>query len=99
MRGADIIIFVADSQRERMGANERALKFLAADLQRIRTTPQTKPVILVSNKVDLQRNDLSRSLADALLPWIPAHFVETSATTGEGLDELIAALTAALGAT
>ncbi|MCK4473316.1 MAG: gliding-motility protein MglA [Anaerolineae bacterium] len=53
LQGADGVVFVADSQRERLGANAKAMRDMEENLRALGFDPQTMPLVLQCNKHDL----------------------------------------------
>ena len=53
LQGADGVVFVADSQRERLGANAKAMRDMEENLRALGFDPQTMPLVLQCNKCDL----------------------------------------------
>jgi hypothetical protein len=53
LQGADGVVFVADSQRERLDANVEAVRDLAQNLRVLGFDPRSMPLILQCNKRDL----------------------------------------------
>jgi len=86
LRGADGIVFVADSSAGRMNANADALKATFVALQQNGTQLSDVPVVFQCNKRDLPgaypTSELDRVL-NVLEPRAP--IVESCAETGEGL--------------
>lgn len=92
LTGADGVVFVADSQRERQDANLESLQNLAANLAEQDRSLETVPHVLQYNKRDLT-NVLDLSELDAALNQHGAPSFESSAARGQGvlepLDELV----------
>jgi signal recognition particle receptor subunit beta len=91
LRGADAVVFVADSDTDRRAATRAALDALERDLAALAGDGgPTPPVILLYNKRDLpsaaSREELDRSLNAGNRPAF-----EASATRGEGLIEPLVA--------
>jgi mutual gliding-motility protein MglA len=88
LRGVDGIIFVADSQVERMEANVESLQSLQKNLQDQGYDPQRVPTVMQWNKRDLANvapvSDLSQKLNPRRLPEF-----EASAFQGEGVFETL----------
>jgi len=53
LQGADGVVFVADSQRERLEANVEAVRDMRENLRALGFDPQTMPLVLQCNKQDL----------------------------------------------
>jgi signal recognition particle receptor subunit beta len=91
LRGADVVVFVADSDPDRMEANRAALAALVEDVAAADRGERAAPaILLLYNKRDLPRAT-SREELDRQLnaPGRPAF--EASALRGEGLLEPLAA--------
>ena len=88
LRGVDGIIFVADSQVERMEANVESLQSLQKNLQDQGYDPARVPTVMQWNKRDLANvapvSDLSQKLNPRRLPEF-----EASAFQGEGVFETL----------
>lgn len=54
LRGADGVVFVADSQRRRLRENVQAVRDMRRDLQELGTDPDQIPLVLQCNKRDLE---------------------------------------------
>jgi signal recognition particle receptor subunit beta len=92
LTGADGVVFVADSQRERQDANLESLQNLSANLTEQERSLVTVPHVLQYNKRDLA-NVLPVSDLNAALNPHSAPSFESSASRGQGvlepLDELV----------
>jgi signal recognition particle receptor subunit beta len=92
LTGADGVVFVADSQRERQDANLESLQNLAANLSEQERSLAGVPHVLQYNKRDLS-NVISIADLNAALNPHEAPFFESSAARGQGvlepLDELV----------
>jgi len=53
LQGVDGVVFVADSQRERLKANAEAVRDMAKNLRGLGFDPRTMPLVLQCNKRDL----------------------------------------------
>jgi signal recognition particle receptor subunit beta len=88
LRGVDGIIFVADSQVERMEANVESWQSLQKNLQDQGYDPLKVPMVMQWNKRDLPNvapvNDLSQKLNPRKIPEF-----EASAFQGEGVFETL----------
>jgi signal recognition particle receptor subunit beta len=88
LRGVDGIIFVADSQVERMEANVESWQSLKKNLQDQGYDPLKVPMVMQWNKRDLPNvapvNDLSQKLNPRKIPEF-----EASAFQGEGVFETL----------
>ncbi len=88
LRGVDGIVFVADSQVERMEDNVESLKGLKANLEAQGYEFNKVPIVMQWNKRDLPNivstQDLDRKLNEFDFPAF-----ESTATTGEGVFETL----------
>jgi signal recognition particle receptor subunit beta len=88
LRGADGVIFVADSQVERMESNIESLENLEANLAEQNLSLETLPFVLQYNKRDLPNvvpiEDLQVALNPRKAPWF-----EACARTGTGVFETL----------
>jgi len=84
LRGSDGVVFVADSQRERMEDNIMSLKNLVENLREYGYDPREIPFVMQYNKQDLPNamsfDELNKKLNPLKVPAFPA-----VATTGEGV--------------
>ena len=91
LKGADGVVFVADSQLERMESNIESLQNLEQNLGEQGLVLEKLPFILQYNKRDLPNvvsiEDLQRSLNPRSVPWF-----EAVATTGVGVFETLKAI-------
>ncbi len=89
LRGADGIVFVADSQSSRIEANVESVENLAVNLEAMGGASLAKlPYVIQYNKRDLPEVDSIESLRAALNPLGVPEF-EASAATGEGVFETL----------
>lgn len=92
LTGADGVVFVADSKRDRQDANLESLQNLEANLQEQGRALAGVPHVLQYNKRDLDDIGTIDELNRALNPQLAPHF-ESQAALGEGvlppLDELV----------
>jgi signal recognition particle receptor subunit beta len=92
LTGADGVVFVADSQRERQDANVESLQNLASNLEEQDRNLGEIPHVLQYNKRDLP-NVLNMDELDAALNAHRAPSFESAASKGQGvlepLDELV----------
>lgn len=86
LTGADGVIFVADSQRDRMDANLESLENLAANLEDHQRSLVNIPLVLQYNKRDLP-SAVSVEEMDASLNALGVPTVCTNASKGEGVLE------------
>lgn len=92
LKGADGVVFVADSQRSLMDQNIESLENLKENLLLNGLDPDKIPLVLQFNKRDL--NDISSvSELNKSLNYREVPFFESVATTGEGVLETFKALT------
>ncbi len=91
LKGSDGIIFVADSQLERMEANIESLQNLEQNLAEQGLVLEKMPFVLQYNKRDLPNvvsiEDLQRALNPRNVPWF-----EAVAPTGVGVFETLKAI-------
>jgi signal recognition particle receptor subunit beta len=94
LNGADGVVFVADSQTNRMDANKESLDNLKENLQeqRAKSSADDVPIIMQYNKRDLPNilsvDDMEAQLNPDGLPWIA-----TSAINGDGVHSSLALIT------
>jgi signal recognition particle receptor subunit beta len=86
LKGADAIVFVADSERGKMDENKESLSNLRANLAEYKVNLDDLPWVLQYNKRDLPdvytAEELNRELNPNNVPW-----VEAVATKGTGVLE------------
>jgi len=86
LKGADAIVFVADSERGKMDENKESLSNLRANLAEYKVNLDDLPWVLQYNKRDLPDvytpEELNRELNPGSVPW-----VEAVATKGWGVLE------------
>lgn len=91
LKGADGVIFVADSQLERMESNIESLQNLEQNLGEQGLVLEKMPFVLQYNKRDLPNvvsiEDLQRALNTRNVPWFGA-----VASTGDGVFETLKAI-------
>jgi len=91
LKGSDGIIFVADSQLERMESNIESLQNLEQNLAEQGLVLEKMPFVLQYNKRDLPNvvsvEDLQRALNPRNIPWF-----EAVAPTGVGVFETLKAI-------
>ena len=91
LKGADGVIFVADSQLERMESNIESLQNLEQNLGEQGLVLEKMPFVLQYNKRDLPNvvsiEDLQRALNTRNVPWFGA-----VASTGVGVFETLKAI-------
>jgi len=88
LKGSDGIVFVADSQLERMESNIESLQNLEQNLAEQGLALEKMPFVIQYNKRDLPNvvsiEDLQRALNSRNVPWF-----EAVATTGVGVFETL----------
>ena len=95
LKGVDGIVFVADSQAERMDANIAAMQNLYENLADYGYDPTNIPIVLQWNKRDLPTAVPVQELRDNLNPDdLPEH--EAVAVIGEGVFETMKAVSKAV---
>ena len=90
LKGADGVVFVADSQRQMMDANIESLKNLEENLQAYGKSLEKIPHIIQFNKRDLP-NSMSLEEMYKKLDKYNAPFFEAVATDGKGVMETLSA--------
>jgi signal recognition particle receptor subunit beta len=95
LKGVDGIVFVADSQAERMDANIAAMQNLYENLSDYGYDPANIPIVLQWNKRDLPTAVPVEELRDNLNPDDLGEF-EAVAVTGEGVFETLKAVSKAV---
>lgn len=88
LRGVDGIVFVADSQVERMEANLESLAGLEANLEEQGASIDALPLVMQWNKRDLPNVASVESLGERLNRW-GAPAVPAVASRGEGVVETL----------
>lgn len=86
----DVLIFVVDSQRERVEAGIQRLEVLRHVFVRLERDPERIPVVFQLNKRDLP-NAASEDELRRRFRWPNSAFVPTVATTGTGIAALLVA--------
>ncbi len=86
IRGVDGVVFVVDSQRERLNENINFYNLLKADLLRVGKEPSTVPVVVQYNKLDLP-NAMDYKEMEKLINLDNYPYVCASAIRGEGVLE------------
>lgn len=92
LKGADAVVFVADSQRDMQGANIESLENMRENLSANDLDPDDIPVILQFNKRDLP-NLLSIDELNSVLNKKGYGYFEAVATRGEGVHETFKSVT------
>lgn len=88
LQGADGVIFVADSQDNKMEENIESLKNLDENLKEYNSSLEELPVVLQYNKRDMP-NAMPVEEMDKQLNWIGAPTTEAVAYTGEGVFQTL----------
>ncbi len=88
LRGADGVVFVADSQASMEGSNIESLENLKTNLRLNRLDPDKIPIVYQLNKRDLQ-NISSPEEMKAYLGTGDAPMVEAAAIAGEGVTQTL----------
>ena len=91
LKGVDGIVFVADSQAERMDANLASMQNLYENLAEYGYDPNQLPMVLQYNKRDLPTRVPVDELSAQLNPRSLAEF-ESVATEGEGVFDTLRAV-------
>ncbi len=88
LKGADAVVFVADSQKDMKQANKDSFKNLKDNLRSLGHDLEELPHVLQFNKRDLANiqdvDDMDKDLNEFKAPWY-----ETSAITGDGVLETL----------
>jgi signal recognition particle receptor subunit beta len=95
LKGVDGVVFVADSQIERMEANIESLENLRTNLQEQGYNLDKIPYVIQYNKRDLPNAAPLEQLRDLLNPTHVPEF-EAAATTGTGVFETLKAVAKAV---
>jgi len=91
LQGADGVVFVADSQRQRLKANSESVHDMGENLRALGFDPQTMPLVLQCNKRDLPDIVATPLLQQRLgLDSIPCF--ESVATQGTGVFDTLKAI-------
>jgi mutual gliding-motility protein MglA len=86
LRGADAIVFVADSQEQRLDANVESIENMKENLQYNGINFETIPLVIQYNKRDL-KEVVSIADLNAELNWRGVPFFSSVALTGAGVME------------
>lgn len=86
LKGVDGVVFVVDSQRERLTENVNFYNLLKADLMRVGKDPSMVPVVVQYNKLDLP-NAMDYREMERLINLDNYPYVCASAIRGEGVME------------
>lgn len=92
LRGADGVVFVADSQRSKREENIESLHNLKENLAEYGYDMETMPVVLQYNKRDLD-DLLTIEELEADLNWSNWHYYEASAVKGTGVFDTLKLVT------
>jgi hypothetical protein len=92
LKGADGVVFVADSQQKMMESNIESYKNLEENLQEIGLKLEEMPLVMQFNKRDLP-NLASVEEMNTLINRHNAPFYEAVATTGIGVEDTLKAVT------
>jgi len=85
LSGADSIVFVADSQRERLEENRISWENMKTNLLENKMNPDDIPVIVQCNKIDLEGTASPEEILEALNLDGHRHVTLSSAIDGEGV--------------
>ena len=88
LKGADCVVFVADSQEEMIDANSDAMKNLRENLVANELDADNIPLVIQYNKRDLP-NAASIDALNRVLNTRGVPFVEASAKSGKGVEETL----------
>ncbi len=91
LKGVDGVVFVADSQEERLDANVESMENLKANLEEQGYKLENLPFVIQYNKRDLPNVTSVEELRSLLNPNGVPEF-EACATTGEGVFETLKAV-------
>lgn len=91
LRGVDGVVFVADSQVERMEANIDSLKSLEKNLIEQGYEIEKLPIVMQWNKRDLPNISSAKDLHEALNKWKVPEF-EAMAVKGNGVFDTLKAI-------
>lgn len=92
LKGVDGVVFVADSQRERMDANKKALEKLGDYLEEYGYEIKTMPVVFQYNKRDIKNIMPVEQLSEFLNIYSKPE-LETIAIKGTGVHETLKSIT------
>lgn len=85
-RGVDGVIFVADSQEEKLDENKKSLKILKNILKHLKVDPKKLPIVMQFNKCDLP-DALGEEDLDEEINEYNAPFFSANAVTGVRVEE------------
>jgi mutual gliding-motility protein MglA len=92
LRGADGVVFVADSQKAMMDANIESMKNLQENFIKNNLDPKKIPLVLQFNKRDLPNVASCEDLNNALRYRLDTPYFEASAVEGFGVNETLKAI-------
>jgi len=88
LASVDVLVFVLDSQRERVEGNAAAIEQTKSNLLRLGRSPDRIDAVFLFNKRDLPNAALVDELR-ASIRWERWESVSVVAPTGQGFDELL----------
>jgi hypothetical protein len=88
LQGADGVVFVADSQRDRLRANAEAVRDMGKNMRALGCDPSTMPLVLQCNKRDLP-NILPVSFIQQKIGLSKVPCFESVATQGNGVFDTL----------
>jgi len=88
LRGADGVVFVADSQKSMIDSNIESLENLKTNLKINNLDPETIPIVFQYNKRDLE-NLIDLGELDKELNWRNVPSFPASAIKGMGVNETL----------
>jgi len=91
LKGVDGVVFVADSQRDRLDENEASVDNLHTNLMEHGYSPHSVPFVIQYNKRDLPESASVEELRERLNPRSVPDF-ESTATTGVGVFDTLKAV-------
>jgi signal recognition particle receptor subunit beta len=91
LKGVDGVVFVADSQSEKLDDNVESLKNLDENLQEYGKSIKALPLVIQFNKRDLKNISKVEDLTKRINPWGYPSF-EAIATEGKGVMETLASI-------
>ncbi|NOX21035.1 MAG: GTPase domain-containing protein [Nitrospirae bacterium] len=91
LKGADAVVFVADSQRDKLQENIESLENMRENLIANNINPDDIPLVIQYNKRDLD-NAMSLTELNAHLNKMGVPFFESVATEGRGVKETFEAI-------
>jgi len=91
LKGVDGVVFVADSQKNRMDANIESLGNLASNLKEYNLSIRKLPLVLAYNKRDLPAEKLCsiEEMQKRLNSTLKVPYLPSSAFTGQGIFETL----------